>query len=118
MKPIHSFLIFSVLLITEIIIAVYVTFPFIRHFVGDILVIPLLVFFLKIFIKTPDNKLIISTVFFAFMIEIAQLFHFVDVFHIQNNILRTMIGTTFAYTDLLAYVLGGAITYYFVNTRK
>ena len=44
---------------------------------------------------------------FAFLIEFLQLTNFLELLNLQNNHLAKLIlGTTFRFTDLVAYTLG------------
>ena len=64
------FILFAILLALEILIAKYEFHPFIRGLVGDILVIPLLYVFLKIFFKISSEKLLGLVLLLAFGIEL------------------------------------------------
>ena len=123
--------IFLSLLVIEIAIAIYHFHPIIRGFVGDILVIPLLFSFLRIFFSmacasasllrhsshsyegrkasggTRTERLVIYILLFAFSVEITQYYHLADLLHIESKILRTIMGSTFEITDLAAYLIGG-----------
>ncbi|TWR27605.1 DUF2809 domain-containing protein [Mucilaginibacter pallidiroseus] len=91
----------------EIIIALNVHDNFIRPFGGDVLVVILLYCLLKGFVNFSNYKAALVVLLFAFSIEIAQCFHIVDVLGLgRYTIARVIIGTTFAWTDLLAYMLG------------
>ena len=105
---IKHILLFFALLITEVLIAIYHFHDIIRYFVGDILVIPLIYCFLRIFLSAiSSERLVLCVVIFAFGIETLQYFQIADMLKIESVVLRTVIGTTFEFTDLLAYILGG-----------
>jgi hypothetical protein len=105
-------LIFLGLLATEILIAVYHFHDVIRYFVGDILVIPLIYCFLRIFFQAiSSERLIIYVLLFAFGIETLQYFQYADMLRIESKVLKTIMGTTFELTDLLAYCIGAVITF-------
>ena len=105
-------LIFLGLLVTEILIAIFHFHPIIRFFVGDILVIPLIYCFLRIFFKAiSSEKLVLYVLLFAFGIETLQYFQFADMLKTKSIVLRTIMGTTFEPTDLLAYCIGALITF-------
>ena len=63
-------IIFAILPVLEILISKYEFHPFIRGLVGDILVIPLLYVFLKIFFKISSEKLLGLVLLLAFGIEL------------------------------------------------
>lgn len=103
------FIIFLLLLITEIAIAYFHFHPFIRYFVGDVLVIPLIFYFLKIFLYFSSERIAFGVLIFAFIIEVLQYFKIDEILGIHSKILRIIIGTTFSFYDLIAYVLGFGI---------
>lgn len=95
------------LFLLEALIAVYLKTGFIRHTVGDFLVVILIYCFFKIFIE--DNHLIIalSVLAFAFIIEFLQLTNYLELFNLQDNYLAKLIlGSSFHISDLVAYTLG------------
>jgi magnesium-transporting ATPase (P-type) len=105
------FFLFLFVLCVEIFIGVWVRDSFVRPFGGDFLVIFLMYYFLKTFIRAKSLYLIIAVVVFACLVELGQYFHLVDILGIKNKILRIMIGNSFSWADMLAYVLGGVGCY-------
>lgn len=104
------------LFITEVIIAIYVpSSSFIRHAVGDFLVVILIYCFIKGIVDLDPNKLIIAVLLFSFTVEFAQYFQIVELLGIENKILRIIIGTTFSWNDQLMYALGCLLC---ICTRK
>ena len=103
-------IIFILLLIAEILIGLFVHDSFIRPYFGDTLVVILLWAFIRIFI--PDKLIWLSLIIFLFatIVELTQLIPLVDLLGIKNQIIRTLMGTSFAYGDLLAYASGCIIT--------
>lgn len=103
----NYFILFLLLLATEILIALYAHDEFIRPFVGDILVVILIYCFVKSFLKTPVIPTAIAVLAFSFIVEGLQYLKIVNILGLENNrIASTVIGTTFQWTDLLAYSLG------------
>ncbi|MEZ4875086.1 MAG: DUF2809 domain-containing protein [Flavobacteriaceae bacterium] len=100
------FWIFLLLLVTEIAIAYFHFNKFVRGFIGDVLVIPLLYSLLKIFLKIPPKKLLYATVTFAFLVEMLQLLPLVKVLNLENTLWEILLGSHFDLMDLFAYVLG------------
>ncbi|MBI9049120.1 MAG: DUF2809 domain-containing protein [Anaerolineaceae bacterium] len=102
---------FLFLLLLEIGIAIFVHDQVIRPFIGDMLVIWLLVFFLCSFFYFDKLKLLFAGVFiFACLIEIGQYFDLLFLLNLQNNALaRIIIGVTFDWLDLLAYAIGAGL---------
>ncbi|MEY4935100.1 MAG: hypothetical protein RIS64_1459 [Bacteroidota bacterium] len=102
-----NFCIFLLLLAIEIFIAKYVHDRFIRPFIGDVLVIVLIYFFLKTFIQTNNRFLLLGVWVFACAVEVLQAFHLVNLLGLQQNQLMVIIlGATFDWYDLLAYSIG------------
>ena len=102
-----SFIIFSSLFLVELLIAKYVTQPFIRYWLGDFLIVIMIFYFLKSFIKTQPRYLAIAVLLFAFSIEILQKTALLDILNLRDNkIANLILGNTFSFSDLLAYTLG------------
>ncbi|MEM0519347.1 MULTISPECIES: ribosomal maturation YjgA family protein [Aequorivita] len=94
------------LLTVEIGIAKFHFNPFVRGFLGDVLVILLLYSFLKIFIKNNVFKIAMSVMVFAYFVEFLQLFKLAEKLQIHSEILLTILGSVFDTYDLVAYFLG------------
>lgn len=95
-----------ILLSIEILIAVYHFNPFIRGFVGDVLVVIFLFTLIKTFYNYNSKKLAFGILVFAFFVEMFQYFKLADVLEIKSTVVRIIIGTAFEATDLLAYSIG------------
>lgn len=96
-----------ILFLTEIYIALFVQDDFIRPYIGDTLVVILLYSIVKTFFSVPILTASASVLLFSFGIEILQYFKIVEIIGLQSSKLaRTVIGTSFAWADLLAYSLG------------
>lgn len=102
-----SLLIALLLFAIEVLIALYVKDSFIRPFVGDLLVVMLIYYFLKAFIQVPPHILAMAVLLFSFLIEVLQYFNFVDLIGLQDyKIVRIVLGTSFDWLDLVAYTVG------------
>ena len=100
-------LITLLLFLIELFIAVFIRDKFIRPFLGDVLVVMLLFSFTRIFYQGALKKIIIGVLFFSFLIEILQFFQFAEVIGFENNkIAKIILGSTFDWLDLLAYIIG------------
>ncbi|GMQ57270.1 hypothetical protein AN1V17_16650 [Vallitalea sediminicola] len=85
---------------------------FIRGFIGDVVVIILIYCFIKIFVEVDSLKLSISILLFSVLLEILQYLKFINYIGLgQSKVAKIIIGTTFDFRDLLAYVLGTIIVY-------
>ncbi|MDD6796297.1 MAG: DUF2809 domain-containing protein [Clostridiaceae bacterium] len=110
---------FILLFIVEALIAIYVHDEIIRPYIGDILVVILLYTFVRAFIKKPIEHLHIYIFIFAVVVEIAQYFHIVEVLHLQNNkVLSIMIGGVFDIKDILCYAIGTIVLIVFKKISK
>ncbi len=105
---------FIILFLVELCIALFVHDRIIRPFVGDVLVVVLIYFFLKIFWNAPNWKVALVVLIFAFSVEILQYFNIVELLGLEGNpILATIIGRTFDPKDLLAYSIGFLLIVFF-----
>ena len=113
-----SFIIFIIIFIVEVLIAKFVDDSIIRPYGGDVLVVILLYYFVKSFVDAKFTYLIIGVVVFAYLIEIGQYLRLVEILNMQDNkIMRTVIGSSFSWGDLLAYTIGGAICYFIEKAK-
>lgn len=110
---IKSFIIFLIIFAVEVCIALFVRDSIIRPYGGDVLVVMLIYYFAKAFVDTKPKWLVLAVLAFAYLVEIGQYFHLVEVLNMQDNrIMRTVIGSSFSWGDMLAYTLGAAICYF------
>ena len=90
---------------------------FIRGFIGDVVITILIYSFIKIFIKIDSLKLSVLVLLFSFTVEYMQYLRLIN--HIglgDSKIAKIIIGSTFDFRDLIAYVIG--ITFiYLIDTR-
>ena len=107
-----SFIIFLIILAVEVCIALFVDDRIIRPYGGDVLAVMLVYYFAKTFVKTKTIWLVTAALLFAFLIEIGQYFNMVEIVMMENNkVIRTILGSSFSWGDILAYTLGAAICY-------
>lgn len=109
-KHIYYIVIFTVLLITEILIALFIHDKFIRPYFGDVLVVILIYCFIRIFITDKVRLLPLYVYIFAVLVEISQYFHLVSLLGLSDNKLAAVIlGTGFDWKDILCYASGSLI---------
>lgn len=103
---------FLILLIVEILIALFVHDNFIRPYIGDVIVVWVVYCFVKIFLPKINGYLTaVGVMIFAFIVEFLQYVHIVDVLGLGNiKFFRVLIGTSFSPVDLLCYAVGTAVT--------
>lgn len=103
----NYFFLFLFFFIIEFAIAYFLKDGFIRHTFGDYLVVIMLYLFLKSFLKIKTITLALAVLLLAFIIEFFQLTQFLEFFNLDNNYYAKLIlGSTFQFSDLIAYTLG------------
>ncbi|MBX2898442.1 MAG: DUF2809 domain-containing protein [Cyclobacteriaceae bacterium] len=91
----------------EVLIALFAHDNFVRPYLGDVLVVILIYCFIKSFLNLPVFALAVGVLFFAFAIEFLQYVKIVRWLGLEKSQLaRTVLGTSFAWLDMLAYVVG------------
>ena len=117
---------FLVLLITEVLIALYVTNEFIRFYLGDILVVVVIYTFIRIFMPDRCRLLPLYIFIFAALVEGAQYIRIVELMGLSDNkFMSVLIGSVFDVKDVICYGVGCVLlgVYQFVifsikNQRK
>jgi hypothetical protein len=101
------FILAIVLFVTEVLIALYLHDPFIRPYVGDFLVVILIYCAVRSVWQAPAKKVAFGVLIFSYLIETLQYFDFVKMIGLQHSkVARIVIGTSFAWEDIIAYTLG------------
>ncbi len=107
------------LLIVEIIIAIFVNDQFIRPIFGDYLASILLFYMIATFAKFSKNKIAILTLIISYTIEVLQYIHILEILHLDKiKILNIVLGNSFSWTDMLAYTLGILTVFLIHNFKK
>ena len=97
----------------EILIAKFAHDQIVRPYIGDLLVVMLIYCFVKSFLDTPYLKTALAVLVFSYAVETLQYFHVINWLGLENsNFARIIIGTYFAWVDLIAYTLGIAVVIY------
>ena len=110
LKRIKHLLIFMFLLAIEVLIALFVHDNFIRPYVGDMLVVIVIYFFVRIFV--PEKYKYLPAIIFVFAagIEVCQFFHIVERLGLSDNtFMRILIGSTFDIKDIACYGIGSIL---------
>jgi uncharacterized membrane protein YoaK (UPF0700 family) len=98
-----AFILFWVL----VFIAMFIKDHFIRPFGGDVLVVIFLYYLLKGVTNLKVKTAALIVLIFSFFIETMQYFHLVKILGLQHNKLACIvIGTSFQWSDFVAYSLG------------
>jgi len=111
------FIPFLLVLVCEIAIAIFYIHRFVRGFLGDVLIIPLLYFLLRTFLTITHKSTIYVVLGFAFIVETLQLFNLAEILNIRSELLKIIVGNTFDWKDLLAYTIGAAIIHLTVKLK-
>ena len=95
------------ILVVEILIAIYVHDSFIRPYIGDLLVVIFIYCFLKSFVSLSTSKAALYVLLFSYFVETLQYFRIVQYLGFQrNDLARIIIGTSFDWKDILMYTIG------------
>ncbi|MBS7321296.1 MAG: DUF2809 domain-containing protein [Myroides sp.] len=96
-----------ILFVIEICIAIFVNDAFVRPFLGDVIVVWFMYYFIRSFIAIKPIYIAFFTLLFSFAVEIGQYFKLIEILGLQENKwARIVIGTSFSWWDLLCYVVG------------
>ena len=104
----RSYLLIAIIIfILELLIALFMHDGIIRPYVGDFLVVILIYCFIKAFLNLLVSTTAVAVLLFSYSVETLQYFKIVNKLGLQDsNLAKIVIGTSFAWTDILAYTLG------------
>jgi hypothetical protein len=106
------------LFLIEVLIAMYVRDDFIRPYFGDFLVVILMYCFLRAFTNPGVKPTVLAVLMFSYLIEVLQYLNFVEKVGLGNSELaRTLIGTSFAWMDIVAYTTGSLAILWFERMK-
>jgi Protein of unknown function (DUF2809) len=103
------FLIFLLLLTVEIFIAIFAHDEFVRPYIGDILAVGVVYYFIRIFLPERVALLPLYVFIIALTVEILQFFDFAGLIGSENKILKIIAGSVFDWKDITCYAIGCAI---------
>lgn len=99
-----------VIFFVEVFIALYVHDDFVRPWGGDVLVVVLLYCFVRGVTRLNVLSAALAVLVFSWLIETLQYLQIVRILGLEGNAFaRTIIGTTFSWSDIVAYTLGIAL---------
>lgn len=110
-----------ILLIIELFIGMFINDSLIRPYLGDILVMPLIFCFFKIFIKGHYIKTCLITFLIGITAEFLQLLKITEFLGIsKNSVMGIILGSTFDLKDIFCYLIGSFIILfiYFIKNYK
>ena len=101
----------ALLFIVEVSIALFVDDAFVRPYLGDVLVIPLVYCAIATFVEARPTLLGAGVFAFACAVEVSQRHDLVSALGLEESrVARTVLGTAYSPLDLLAYAVGAALT--------
>ena len=108
-KRLVNLIIFLGLVGIEVLIALFVHDNFIRPFVGDVIVVAVVYYFVRIFFPVGVKWLALYVFIFATGLEFLQLWGVTRVLSFDNRFLQTLLGATFSVWDIVCYAIGCAV---------
>jgi len=98
------------LLLVEVLIALYVHDDFVRPYLGDLLVVILIYCFLMAVSRLKVITALLLVLVFSYLVELLQALHLIEWLRLQESpIARAVIGTSFSFWDLAMYTLGATV---------
>ncbi len=102
------------LIFIEVLIALYIHDNFVRPYIGDVLVVIVLFFIVKIILPKPHPVIVLYIFLFAFLTEGLQYLRIVELLGVKDNkFFSILIGTTFDWIDILCYAIGCIIIFFY-----
>nr|WP_312578046.1 DUF2809 domain-containing protein [Sedimentibacter sp.] len=111
-KRIYYGISFLILMIVEIVIALYVHDNFIRPYIGDVLVVAVVYCFVRFFVPNGVKFMPLYIFIFAASVEVLQYFQLVKLLKLEECVLaRVIIGSTFDIKDIVCYGIGSVVIF-------
>lgn len=108
-KRILFFIVFLLLLTVEILIALFVHDRFVRPYIGDVLVVVVLYFLVRILLPERCRWLPLLIFIFAVGVEFLQYLNLVELLGLSGNrFMRILLGSVFDFKDIVCYGVGCA----------
>ncbi|MCR4639913.1 DUF2809 domain-containing protein [Ruminococcus sp.] len=103
---------FLLLVAVEVCIGIFYFNHFIRSYIGDVIIVWVLYCLFRSFVpkKFSSYAVAIGILVFSFIVEFLQKAHIADILGVKNELLRIIIGTSYAVEDLWCYAAGTAVT--------
>jgi DNA integrity scanning protein DisA with diadenylate cyclase activity len=107
-----------VLFSIEVLIALYVHDNFVRPYLGDLLVVILIYSFVRSFLNISYKTILWGVLLFSYAIEALQYVGLVNLLGLQESkVARIVIGTSFAWVDIIMYTAGILIVFWVESVR-
>ncbi|AZB34753.1 ribosomal maturation YjgA family protein [Chryseobacterium bernardetii] len=92
---------------------------FVRAYLGDVIVVMLLYTLIKSFFRVNNEKLILGILIFSCLVELAQYFNIAEKIGFrEGSLMYIVIGNSFSWIDILCYVAGCLLLYFFIKVTK
>lgn len=105
------FVLAALIFVVEVCIALWFNDKFVRPILGDFLVVMLIYASLRTIWAVPVLPTAIGVLLFAFLVEFLQYIKLIEILGWQDSTIAQLImGTSFQWTDMLAYTLGILVT--------
>ena len=110
--------IFLILVVIEVMIALFVHDTIIRPYIGDVLIVFLMYSFIRGIVGKRIKLLLLYLFIFSALVEIAQYFQIVKMLNLQDNkLFSIIIGTHFDIKDILCYLVASLILFAWGRTE-
>ncbi len=115
----RSCFIFVGVLGIEIVIGTFFHDQFVRYFLGDVLIMVLICYFIRSWCSIKGWIVVLGTLIFAYLVELAQFFDLIGILGWRSSqMAHFTIGSTFDWMDLLAYLLGSGLNLMIARDRR
>lgn len=112
-------LLLLLLLVVEVLIALYVHDRFVRPYLGDVLVVIAIYFFVRIFIPIKYKLMPLYIFIFAAAVEFSQYLNILKFLGLEHNtFMRIVMGSMFDVKDIICYAVGCLILGIYELVRK
>lgn len=93
--------------IVEVLIALFVHDAFIRPYVGDVIAVAFVYYFIRTFLFCKPAYAAFFSLFFAFVVEYGQYVGLISFLGLGDKIwARIILGTSFSWADIFCYIAG------------
>lgn len=108
-----------IVIIIELMIALYVHDPIIRPYIGDMLVVVPVYCFVRVLIPEGMKRLPLYVFLFAVCVEVTQYFRLAELLGLQGNAAaRIILGSVFDWKDIACYGAGCLLIQIFEIRRR
>ncbi|HBY21542.1 MAG: hypothetical protein A2Y24_06110 [Clostridiales bacterium GWE2_32_10] len=111
--------IFLILVVVEVMIALFVHDTIIRPYIGDVLIVFLMYSFIRGIVEKQIKLLPLYLFIFSTLVELAQYFQIVKMLNLQENkLFSIIIGARFDIKDILCYLVASIVLFVWEKMDK